>query len=102
MSTLVTDQQTDFVYLTKYFSKGHQRQTLFSEFLRSHGTQSSISHIDDFPYTTIPDIGFEFPYFGNLIHSAALQPNGFVLLPPYHQCSGEYNSVKVRLTVNGV
>lgn len=87
MQPAVTRRTTPYMYYS-YYTAGSETaatQTSSVSYLNAVGTRSFATDKDDHPLQKI-DLPFSFVYFGNLVSTGYVSPNGVLALPPAMEC----------------
>jgi hypothetical protein len=96
----VSARTTPYMYYT-YRAAGSAdlsaAQASSVQYLLQKGTESSAADQDDYPMQKV-DLPFEIVYFGNLVSTGYISPNGVFVLPPAMKCSDGQVSVLVMLS----
>ena len=85
-ATYIADRSTNFYYATYVRTQQFTVQQQFVDDMVHDGTLSSISNSDDYPIQYL-NLEFNFPFFGELVSSVGLNPNGVITLPPFQPCT---------------
>lgn len=83
----IAGRQSPYMYHNFYSDSPAlaQRQTTSAAYLLQEGTLSSTSAVDDYPMQVL-SLSFPMVYFGNLVNTVYISPNGALALPPLRPC----------------
>lgn len=77
----IRERIAPYIYHLYYLTNTDSHHEAFQLFMTQHGTESTVSFSDDWPYQT-ENLHFNFTFFGNVINQCYIGPNGLVMLPP--------------------
>jgi hypothetical protein len=67
-------------------SKSTSQQTSFDTKMSQIGVLSTVSDFDDYPVQYINFKSMDFPFYGTIVNSIAINPNAVIVLPPIKPC----------------
>ena len=90
MPQSITQRNTAYMYYNYYTQGGNLTtiQTTSVQYLLSVGTVSTVLKTDDFPMQQVT-LPFNLIFFGNLVRTAYISPNGMLVLPPSRPCTNQ-------------